>query len=86
MPHNQCVAKSLRLCPSLCDPMDCSLPDPLFMNSPGKNTRVGSNTLLQGIFPIQGLNLGLLHWQVGSLRLYHQRSPIVHTANKMCVN
>ena len=30
-------------------------------NYPGKNTGVGSHALLQGIFPAQGLNLGLLH-------------------------
>ena len=30
-------------------------------NSPGKNTGVGSHSLLQGIFPTQGSNLGLLH-------------------------
>ena len=30
-------------------------------NSPGKNTVVGSCSLLQGIFPTQGLNLGLPH-------------------------
>ena len=30
-------------------------------DSPGKNTRVGCHFLLQGIFPSQGLNLGLLH-------------------------
>ena len=30
-------------------------------DSPGKNTGVGCHFLLQGIFPIQGLNLGLLH-------------------------
>ena len=30
-------------------------------DSPGKNTGVGCHALLQGIFPIQGLNLGLLH-------------------------
>ena len=29
-------------------------------NSPGKNTGVGSHSLLQRIFPTQGLNLGLL--------------------------
>ena len=29
-------------------------------NSPGKNTEVGSHSLLQGIFLTQGLNLGLL--------------------------
>ena len=30
-------------------------------NSPGKNTRMDSHSLLQGIFPAQGSNLGLLH-------------------------
>ena len=39
-------------------------------DSPGKNTRVGCNFLLQGIFVTQRLNpclLCLLHWQVGPL-------------------
>ena len=38
----------------------------------GKNTGVDGHALLQGIFPIQGLNLrllGLLHQQAGSLSL-----------------
>ena len=30
-------------------------------NSPGKNTRMGRYSLLQGIFPTQGSHLGLLH-------------------------
>ena len=30
-------------------------------NSPGKSTGMGCHSLLQGIFPIQGLNVGLLH-------------------------
>ena len=33
----------------------------VIMNSPGKNTGVGSCSRLQGIFPKQGLNSGLLH-------------------------
>ena len=32
-------------------------------NSPGQNTGVGSLSLLQGIFPTQGLNPGLLHYR-----------------------
>ena len=40
-----------------------------------KNAGVGCNFLLQGIFPTQGLNLHLLHWQVDSLLLSHQGSP-----------
>ena len=31
--------------------------------------------LLQGIFPTQGLNLCLLHWQADSLLLSHWGSP-----------
>ena len=41
-------------------------------NSPDKNTRVGSNSLLQGIFLTQGLNLGLLHWRQILYLLSHQ--------------
>ena len=35
----------------------------------GKNLRVGCHCLLQGIFPIQGSNPHLLHWQEDSLPL-----------------
>ena len=43
-------------CLTLCDPMNCSLARLLLpgMDSPGKNSRVGSHSLLQGIF--QGSN------------------------------
>ena len=44
-----------------CDPMDCSTTDAsVHEDSPGKNTGVGCHFLLQGIFPIQGLNSDLL--------------------------
>ena len=51
---------------------------------PGKNSEVGCHFLRQGIFPTQGLNRCLLHWQTGSLPLTppgkpiytHQGSPI----------
>ena len=36
---------------------------------PGKNTGVGWHFLLQGIFPTQGLNPCLLHWQKQSLQM-----------------
>ena len=49
-------AKLLQSCPTLCNPMDCSLPAPLSMEFPGKNSRVGFHDLLQGIFPTQGSN------------------------------
>ena len=37
-------------CPTLCDPMDCSLPDTsVHGDSPGKNTGVGCHFLLQEV-------------------------------------
>ena len=33
----------------------------------GKGTGVGCHFLLQGLFPTQGLNLRLMHWQADSL-------------------
>ena len=48
----------------LCDPMDCSPPGSFVHgDSPDKNTQVGCYALLQGIFPIQGSNLGLPHYR-----------------------
>ena len=42
----------------------------------GKNTVVGCHFLLQGIFPTQGSNLCLLHWQADSLPLSLLGSPL----------
>ena len=42
-------------------------------NSPGQNTVVSS--LSQGIFPIQRLNPGLLHWRQILYQLSHKGSP-----------
>ena len=44
-------------------------------NSPGQNTGMGSLSLLQGIFPIQGLNPGLLHCRWILYQLSHKGSP-----------
>ena len=46
--------KFTQLCPFLCNPMDCSLPDSHPWNSSGQITGVGSYFLLQGIFSTQG--------------------------------
>ena len=43
---------------------------------PRKNTGVGCHFLLQGIFPTQGWNLGLLHCRQILYQLSHQGSPI----------
>ena len=61
-----CLAS--KSCPTLCDPMDCSPPCcSVYGDSPGMNTEVGWYFLLQGIFPSQGWNAHLLHWQEDSL-------------------
>ena len=62
-------------CPTLSDPMDCSLS--------GKNTGVVCHFLLQGIFLTQGLNLRILlgrqipyHWSHQGSQLYGHGSNI----------
>ena len=64
--NNECCAVLCLVaqsCLTLCDPMDFSLPgSSVHGDFPGKNTGVGCHDLLQGILPIQGLKLGLLHW------------------------
>ena len=57
---------------ALCNPVDCSLP--------GKNTGVGCHFLLQGVFPTQGLNLGLPSFRQILYCLSHQGSPMAHAA------
>ena len=44
-------------------------------NSPGQKTGVDSLSLLQGIFPTQELNLGLLHYRWILYQLSHMGSP-----------
>ena len=63
-------SESRSSCLTLCDPMDCQP-----WNSSGQNTGVGSLSLLQGIFPTQGLNPGLLHCRWILYQLSHKGSP-----------
>ena len=44
-------------------------------NSPGQNTGAGSLSFLQGIFPTQGSNSGLLHCRWILCQLSHQGNP-----------
>ena len=76
--------KVTQLCPTLCDHMNytghgilqpTSCPSTR-RDSPGKNPGVGSHSLLQGIFPTQGLNPGLLHCRQILCQLSHQGSPV----------
>ena len=75
--------KTLQLSLTLCDPMDCSLPDSSIRGILvlGKNTGVGRHYLLHRIFPTQGSNqnlLCLLLWQEGSSLLAPPGKPLVH--------
>ena len=66
----KCEVKVIQLCLTLCDHMDYSP-----WNSPGQNTGVGNLSLLQGIFPTQGMNAGLLHCTWNLYQLSHRGSP-----------
>ena len=62
--------------PTLCDPMDCSLPGSSIQGIfPGNSTGFSFYFLLQGIFPTQGLNPGLLHCRQTLYHLSHQGRP-----------
>ena len=51
------------------------------MDSPGQNTGVGAFPFSREIFPIQGLNPGLLHCRRILYQLSHQGSPVVQSIN-----
>ena len=55
-------------------------------NFPDKSTGMGCRFLLQGIFPIRGLNPGLLHCRQMLYPLSHQGSPkgMPRSINGMC--
>ena len=61
-------------CQTLCNPMDSQ------WNSPGQNTGVGSLSLLQGIFPTQESNPGLLHRRWILYQLSYKGSPKIFSA------
>ena len=73
-PRDERIFQNLQI--NQCDSVSCSVvsdsvtphglqPSKLLCpwDSPGKNAEVGCHSLLQGIFPTQGSNPGLLHWQ-----------------------
>ena len=63
-------------CPTVCDPMDCSLPGSsvqgIFQARVLEWVAISSS---KGIFPTQGSNPGLLHCRQMLYRLSHQGSP-----------
>ena len=78
-----CVcAKSLQLCLTLCDPMDCGPPGSSvhgILQARTLMTRLGCHALLQGIFLTQELIpcvVHFLHWQASSLPLAPPGKPL----------
>ena len=57
-------------------PWMVALQAPLSVEFSSKNTGVGNHSLLQGIFPTQGSNPGLLHCRQIPYHLSHQGSPL----------
>ena len=73
---NMCLVT--QSCPTLCNQMDCSpAGSSVHGDSPGKNTGVGCHALLQGIFPMQGLNPVLLHCRWILHHLSHRDSNVI---------
>ena len=76
-----CLCVCVQLCPTLWEPMDCSLPGcSVHGVSPARNIMelVSYHFLLHGIFLTQGLNpclLCLLHWKVYPLGLVPPGKP-----------
>ena len=73
-----CVC-ALKLCPTLCDLMNYSLPGSSVHGISRQEYWSGLPFPPLGIFLIQGWNqclLHLLHWQVDSLPLHHLGNPI----------
>ena len=54
-------------------------------DSPGKNTGVGSHSLLQGIFPSQEMNPGILNCKWILYHLSHQGSPLSNYKSATCI-
>ena len=66
-----------QLCPTLCDPMHCSLPGSFIHGMfQARVLEWAAISFSRGIFPTQGLNLGLLHCRQTLYCLSHQGSPV----------
>ena len=65
-------------CPTLCDHVVCP------WNSPGKNTRVGCHSLLQGIFLSWGWKPGLLHCRQTLYYRSYQGNPRTKKIMRKC--
>ena len=77
--HRMCMrAKSLQLCLTFCNPVDCTCQAPLSIGFSRQEYCMGCDALLQEIFLTQGSNphlSHLQHWQAGSLPLVPPKKP-----------
>ena len=72
---HMCVCVCFQLCPTLCDPMDCSPPGSTVHGiSQARILEWVAIFLLQGIFLTRGSNPGLLHCRQILYHLSHQGS------------
>ena len=71
-----CVCQSLSRVQLFAAPWTLAHEAPLSMGFSGVNTGVGCHSLLQGIFPTQGLSLGPLHFRQILPHLSHQEVQI----------
>ena len=69
-----CCCLVSRLCPTLCNSMDCSCQAPLFMGFSSQEYWSGLPFPLPGDLPDPGIEPMSPAWQVGSLSLSHLRS------------
>ena len=70
-----CVCKVTSVVSDSCDPMDSSSPGSSVHGILQARTALCCHSLLQGIFPTQGMNPGLLHRKQIIYHLSHQESP-----------
>ena len=72
---------------TFCNPMDYSPPgSSVHGDSLGRNSGLGCQALLQGICPMQGSNLGLLHYRCILYYLSHQEIPYsLYLPHFLCV-
>ena len=66
-----------------CDPVTVAYQAPLTVGFPRQEYWSGLPLPSPGLIQTQGSNLHLLHWQVDSLLLSHQGSPIMDTTKPL---
>ena len=66
-----CVYSATKSCLTLCNLMDCSWPDSS-VHGIFQARVLDMGFHIHWVFPTQGSNLHLLHWQADSLPLSHQ--------------